>query len=317
MILECPGHGVVVAYIYGVDAAAVQFRLARVKTTTIRCAFCKSKFVRPIGRYREAIKFKWKQYCSPSCKHKIKIRAKEFKCGNPNCSNTVFKTPSDIRRSISGRMYCSQTCAAIYNNHNRAKYNTCKRCGKTISSWNKYCSSKCAADNRKKSLDQTRFDAIARIRKFYKSYKRIPVKREMYGLYRTARIAFGSWNKAVEASGFDPNPVLFAKRFVANDGHACDSFAEKVIDDWLLENNVLHERHYPYSNPRFTADFKIGDNTFVEYFGLAGVQRSYDEIILKKRAMSDKSGIRLIELYPKDIYPTSKLKNILDRLIEI
>lgn len=314
MILGCPGHGVVVAFIYGVDVAAVQFRLARVKTATAKCAFCKKKFDRPIGRYREAIKFKWKQYCSPKCKRQIKVKGKEFKCGNPNCSNTIFKTPSNIRRSISGRIYCSQTCAAIYNNHHRAKYNNCKHCGKVVPSWNKYCSSKCSAAGRKKTLDQTQFDAIARIRKFYKTYKRIPVKREMYGLYKTARLAFGSWNKAVEASGFDPNPVLFTKKFVANDGHICDSFTEKIIDDWLLDHSIPHERQYPYTNPRFTADFKIGDNTLVEFFGLAGVRRGYDEIIIKKRVMAEKSQMRLIELYHKDVYPISKLDNLLDML---
>ena len=68
--------------------------------------------------------------------------------------------------------------------------------------------------------------------RFYKLNKRIPVKKEMYDAYGKARDVFGTWNKAIEIAGYEPNPVMFAKRCVARDGHQCDSLAEKIIDEW-------------------------------------------------------------------------------------
>ena len=61
----------------------------------------------------------------------------------------------------------------------------------------------------------------------------------MYGVYGEAREIFGSWNNAVEAAGFKPNPVLFAEKHTADDGHHCDSLAEKIIDDWLNSQKIL------------------------------------------------------------------------------
>ncbi len=73
-------------------------------------------------------------------------------------------------------------------------------------------------------------DLIQIIKKFYRANKRIPLKREI-GETRVYRQNFGTWNNAIRSAGFDPNPVRFAKKFIANDGHHCDSFTEKVIDD--------------------------------------------------------------------------------------
>ena len=153
------------------------------------------------------------------------------------------------------------------------------------------------------------------MKKFYEIHQRIPAKRDLYGLYKTARHAFGTWNKAIRAAGFDPNPILFAKKFVAEDGHKCDSFTEKIIDDWLFNNGFKHERNYPYGIKRFTADFKMEPNILVEFFGLAGVQKNYDQIISEKRERSKVIGHRLIEIYPKDIYPNNRIASILKGIL--
>ena len=73
---------------------------------------------------------------------------------------------------------------------------------------------------------------LAKIKEFYKKEKRIPFKKE-FSHYGAAQERFGSWNKAVESAGFKPNPVIFARKHKANDGHICDSFAEKIIEDWF------------------------------------------------------------------------------------
>lgn len=143
---------------------------------------------------------------------------------------------------------------------------------------------------------------------------RIPVKEEMQRLYVRARERFGTWNKAVESAGFKPNPILFAKRQIANDGHVCDSLAEKIIDDYLFEKGISHERNIPYPEGDYTADFKIGEK-YIEYFGLSGEHKRYDELKLIKQKIARRQGLEWIEVYPKDIYPDNRLSEIFDYLI--
>jgi len=133
----------------------------------------------------------------------------------------------------------------------------------------------------------------------------------MYGIYRTTRKLFGSWNKAIEAAGYKPNPVKFAEKHTANDAHICDSFAEKIIDDWLHERGIKHERNIKYpGNPKLTVDF-VTEFHWIEFFGLAGEIQEYDKLLKKKRRICQKYNLKLIELYPKDITPENKLPDIL------
>jgi hypothetical protein len=131
-------------------------------------------------------------------------------------------------------------------------------------------------------------------------------------MYREYKRRFGSWNNAIKRAGFSPNPVLFSKKFIAKDGHNCDSFTEKIIDDWLYERGISHIRNWKYGNTKMTADFYIQPSTLLEFFGLAGVQKNYDSIIKRKREFCRKFNFKIIEIYPKDIFP----KNSLSRLVK-
>ena len=146
----------------------------------------------------------------------------------------------------------------------------------------------------------TRNNLLRKIQEFYAKHQRIPLKREfnMWGEYRRY---FNSWNEAVKIAGFKPNEVIFSKKFIAKDRHICDSFAEQIIDDWLYRNSILHERNVPYHNTKMTADFGIG-NVRVEYFGLVGEIQSYDRVIQKKKILLEKEGLKLIEIYPNDLF---------------
>lgn len=146
---------------------------------------------------------------------------------------------------------------------------------------------------------------------FVKKYKRIPLKREIPH-YSAIRRRFGTWNNAIIAAGFEPNPVMFAKKYIANDGHRCDSLAEKIIDDYLFRRKIQHEINVPYPGHKgFTADFKIGDK-WVEFFGLAGELKRYDQLKRRKMRLIKKYHLNLISLYPKDLFPVGKLQNILN-----
>lgn len=86
---------------------------------------------------------------------------------------------------------------------------------------------------------------LDKIRRFYFDYDRIPLKGE-FNMYREYQQRFGSWNKAIRLAGFKPNQVIFSNKFIAKDGHKCDSYAEKIIDDWLNKNNINHTKNFSY-----------------------------------------------------------------------
>ena len=144
-------------------------------------------------------------------------------------------------------------------------------------------------------------ELVQRIIDFSEKHGRIPLKREFNNTYAEYRDRFGSWNNAIRLAGFEPNPEIFSKKFIAKDGDQCDSFAEKVIDDWLSRNKILHKRNFPYGNTKMTADFAVG-KIMIEYFGLAGENKIYDENIQRKRNICQKTSLKLVEIYPVDLF---------------
>jgi hypothetical protein len=198
------------------------------------------------------------------------------------------------------------------NNQLREKIiRICPSCKEQFVGDNKYCSPACIP---KRGSKYTKEVVIKIITEFFNKNERIPVKRELYGCYRVARKYFGTWNKAIEAAGFKPNPVMFAKKYIAKDGDKCDSLAEKIIDDYLSRRNIKHIRNFPYPGNRgFTVDFKVGEN-WIEFFGLSGELKRYDELKKKKLKLAKEFGIKVIKLFPKDLFPMGKLEQKLNLL---
>ena len=125
--------------------------------------------------------------------------------------------------------------------------------------------------------------------------------------YHAFRSRFGTWNNAISVAGFDPNPVMFANKHIANDGHNCDSLSEKIVDDWLFARKIEHKRnvHYP-GKDGLTVDFLI-NNHWIEFFGLRGEHKRYDELMEKKLKIAEKYRLKLVEIYPEDLFPKNRL----------
>lgn len=277
----------------------------------IKCTNCRKTFFRPPRRIKESIKRNWQPFCSPQCLAKFRNKQKTFRCGNPACSKTFKRQPREI---LSSRIcFCSNSCSAIVNNSKspkrRPKIRTCPACGEEFTGQRKYCSKPCWPKPQKVAKEKI----IKEIKEFHKKNGRIPLKRE-YRHYVASRLRFGTWNKAVKAAGFEPNPVKFAKKYIANDGHRCDSLTEKIIDDWLFARKIQHQINVPYpGNKSFTADFVVGDN-WIEFFGLNGELAVYDRLKEKKLQMIKDFNLHLIAIYPQDLFPKSKLDKILASL---
>ena len=138
----------------------------------------------------------------------------------------------------------------------------------------------------------------------------------MWGIYNAVRKMFGTRNSAIIASGFKPNPVKFANKYIAKDGHKCDSMAEKIIDDWLFMRKVKHKTKIPYNYHRMTADFKIGD-IYIEFFGLCGEIKSYDRLIKRKEEFYKEKNLKVIKNYPNDLFTKNKLNKIFGNILNI
>jgi len=263
-------------------------------------------------RMNENKKLGWKVYCSQKCLGLSRTTRKEFICARKGCGKSFTRIPSDSNKSKS--FYCSLRCAALVNNQLRERViRICPNCKGEFIGDNKYCSKACIPERGSKYSGKT---VIELIMKFFKKNERIPVRREMYSCYRAARKYFGTWNKAVEAAGFKPNPVIFAKKYIAKDGDKCDSLAEKIIDDYLSKRDIKHTRNFPYpGNDGFTVDFRVG-KIWIEFFGLSGQLKRYDELMKRKLKLAKKLGINLIKIYPKDLFPKSKLSDKISNVIQ-
>lgn len=284
------------------------------------CDRCGKKFLRSPGRINEAEKFSWKQYCSWQCLSKDKETGVLKVCDT--CGKEFKKKQKELLKSKSGRHFCSQSCAAILNNKLRNIYRkplaicAAKNCNNRVKNRQTiYCSHKCGVTSRKRTLESLRKEVVLAIKIFYKLNRRIPVKKEMYGPYSKARRAFGTWNKAIESAGYKSNPVMFANKHIARDGHRCDSLAEKIIDEWLYSKGIPHTRSVSYPEGyKLTCDFVVNNN-FIEFFGLTGELREYDRLVNIKRKLSKKHKLKLIEIKPTHLFPKNKLDEVLGSLV--
>ena len=226
-----------------------------------------------------------------------------------------------MNSGISIHNYCSLSCAIRINNHNFPKriapIKICVFCNKNFKGDKlKYCSVACKWAIMKKYSEQ---GLLKTILTKSKELGRAPSRRELDKISFACIRIFGSWNNALIKAGLPPGRSLNERMYHriitnANDGHKCDSISEAIIDNWLSKNKIPHERNKSYPNSKHLADWILPEkNIFVEYFGLARDSKRYDETIKLKRNICRKSGIKLIEIYPENVYPVLSLDKILKR----
>ncbi len=282
------------------------------KLKEVFCKKCGKSFFRINGRYNEAKRFNWNQYCSKSCLFEDRIKQKLLNC--ERCGKNFFRSPS----AISPHNYCSRSCAAIINNRNdpkrTPKFKVCLKCGISFSTSNgniKFCSMRCSDSARNKYNSE---DLLQIIKDKFKELERVPSRREVKVSKQCMQI-FGSWNEAIIAAGFSPHRSDSQRMYKrtntkALDGHTCDSVSEALIDNWLFSHKILHQRDSRYPTTNHKADWAVevnGQKVFIEYFGLAKDSKRYDRDVNHKKDLCQKNNIPLVEIYPKDLYPKNRL----------
>jgi hypothetical protein len=117
-----------------------------------------------------------------------------------------------------------------------------------------------------------------------------------------------SWSDWLRLARLLPDELRTSRGVVsvANDGHRCLSMLERSIDDFMSLHGIVHEQEpsYPYdptlNATGLRADWRLADGAFVEAFGLIG-NASYDSKVERKRALTRKHGIRLVEVVQRDL----------------
>lgn len=292
----------------------------------IICDYCHREFERDNRHIHEAEKFNWKQFCSIKCQKNYRRTGKVLICGNKKCKRKFYRQIGEMKKNKN--YFCSNHCAAVFNNEIRSVNKRTKKCANPdcknlILSARIYCSQICFLKCVNLVPSVNRIDkiiykerVIKAIKIFVKNNNRVPFKVEMRNLYRPARIAFGTWNNAVKAAGFKPNKLKFTHKYIANDKHVCDSLAEKIIDDWLFARKISHQRGVYYPNQKkFKTDFKVG-NYWIEFFGLTGQLKTYDVLKKKKLELIKILRLKLIKIYPRDLFPVNLLDKRLGFLLD-
>ena len=280
---------------------------------TVKCGWCKKEYKKNVYHYFENQALGHKSFCSPGCLATSRLRRKTVACENPKCQKR-FERPIG---HISPHNYCSHHCAASITNLSRSKkVRICRnlKCQREFYGYRKDCSPKCVPKTQPKYSKE---DLLDKIKKFYSQHKRIPVKREFYSLWQPYRRVFGRWNIAIQEAGFTSNAERFARKYTAKDGHICDSLSEKIIDNWLTSHKLLHEHGIYYPNQtKFKTDFLVKNKYWIEFPGLLGQLKRYDELYKKKMKLAKNLEIKIIEVLPQDIFPKNKLDSKLGFLLQ-
>jgi predicted nucleic acid-binding Zn ribbon protein len=246
------------------------------------CKTCKKAICRPIGRINENNKLGHNFYCSKLCESQAKTKSLILICAQ--CKKSFKK----YLKEFSINNYCSRSCATKANNKKfpkiKAAVSLCLFCSNLTKNGNKYCSNKCNLAAKQKLTEEK---ILQSIKATAKKLGRAPAKRELKKIVERCRWLFGSWNNALISAGLKPNRShsqrMYKRTFaMAADGHKCDSISESIIDNWLSEQKIPHDKGIFYPKSKYKADWKTGD-IFIEYFGLANDSPRYDRSIQKKK----------------------------------
>lgn len=156
-------------------------------------------------------------------------------------------------------------------------------------------------------------DLILWLKDLSEELNRTPKTKELtkYGLphSRTYDRYFGTYNNACELAGLIPNANIFGKAIIeySLNGDRCLSKSEVIVTNFFIENNISYKKEVPYSVciPKSKCgnrivDWIIGDNVFVEFFGMSE-KEYYAERMYQKVKLCKDNNILLIELFRKDL----------------
>jgi hypothetical protein len=241
-----------------------------------------------------------------------------FKC--PYCSISKFKNNKEFTSWKDVRQH-TISCSG-----STKKYIVCLHYGPisfdTINSYNSLASLKVDYPNisfhntywgklRKKKLTTikqsiwTKELIIESIQNFYKESNKIPQGRDFRGNLNypnasTVERHFGSWNKAIQASGFIPNlNDTYGIPTKAKDGVTYRSQAEAYFVDNFLFEKHKYQYEVPYGNG-WLYDFYLSDqDLYIELTAGLDPEKIENKVIYNNRIKRNFKLIKVSEIYKR------------------
>lgn len=146
----------------------------------------------------------------------------------------------------------------------------------------------------------------------------IPTVRTVPALTHASKNLFGGWNKMMIELGYTDVFVGPKRKLKSKDGHHCDSASEVLIDNFLFENSIQHERSKLYPNSKKNCDFYLNEfNVWLEFAGLYGYDY-YDKTMKEKEEIAKNSNLNLIIITKQELYKkgSKNAKTFLKTLFE-
>lgn len=82
------------------------------KMITVTCDVCGKQFERELKRYKQAQKEHSRMFCCDECfRHRDSVL-----CECTECGKEIWRRKSQIKRSKTGNVFCSRSCATAYHN---------------------------------------------------------------------------------------------------------------------------------------------------------------------------------------------------------
>lgn len=123
--------------------------------------------------------------------------------------------------------------------------------------------------------------------------------------------------KIIKDYGFDTKPNLWlGRKFIkCKDGHEVRSNLERIVDEYLYENNISHEyeKRLPGESYRYMTDF-YANNFYVEIWGVVN-SKTYNEKRAKKEQIYKINHLKLISIEPQDFKDLKIVYEKLNKLI--
>ena len=122
--------------------------------------------------------------------------------------------------------------------------------------------------------------------------------------------------KIIKDYGFETRPNIWnGRKFLkCKDGHEVRSNLEKIVDNYLYDNNIEHEyeRRLPGKYYRYMTDFYV-KGTYIEIWGVTHNQK-YEEKRKKKEMAYKTCNLKLLSLEPEDFRDSNILYSKLNRI---
>ena len=111
--------------------------------------------------------------------------------------------------------------------------------------------------------------------------------------YGHLKTIFGSYNKFMEFCEVAPRSASsFNHHCIALDGHMCNSYSERAVDDFFYQNGISHKKEVYYkelgvkTHKKLRTDWVLSDGTVVEFCGMMRIKDYANRVDEKKMLLS-------------------------------